>query len=188
VLTVYQDLVNLGVSKPLVVFIISMLPVVELRGALPVAINVFNIQWYFALPIAFVGNLLPVPFLFSFLESLRRLSARMGIIGELVEKFLNRTRRRAEFIERYGRLGLVLFVAIPLPVTGAWTGSIAAFLLGMRFRDALLPICLGVLMAGIIVTVLCLLDWVGAVIAGVVLGVFIIIRFWPRRSQRGSKA
>lgn len=180
----YQDLVNLGVSEPLVVFIISMLPVVELRGALPVAINVFHIPWHFALPIAFVGNLVPVPFLFLFLERMRRLSARMGIIGELVEKFLNLTRRRAEFIERYGRLGLVLFVAIPLPLTGAWTGSIAAFLLGMRFRDALLPICLGVLIAGIIVTVLCLLGWVGAVIAGVGLGVLVVFWLWPRRGER----
>lgn len=181
--TVYQDLVNLGVSEPLVVFIISMLPVSELRGALPVAINVYHMQWYYALPIAYIGNLLPIPFLFFFLERLRRLSARMGIIGELVEKFLNWTRRRAGFIERYGRLGLVLFVAIPLPVTGAWTGAIVAFLLGMRFRDAILPICVGVLISGIIVTVLCLLGWVGAVIAGVGLGVLVVFWLWPRRGE-----
>ncbi len=176
----HEGLVNLGVSEPLIVFIISMLPISELRGALPVAINVYNIQWYFALPIAFVGNLLPIPFLFYFLERLRRLSARMGIVGVWVEKFLNRTRRRAEFIERYGCLGLVLFIAIPLPLTGAWTGSIAAFLLGIRFRDAILPICLGVLISGIIVTVLCLLGWVGAVIAGVGLGALAVLWLWPR--------
>ncbi|GAF72023.1 unnamed protein product [marine sediment metagenome] len=179
----YEDLVNLGVSKPLVEFIISMLPVVELRGALPVAINVYNIQWYFALPIAFIGNLIPIPFLFFFLERLRRLSARMGIIGVWVEKFLNHTRQRAELIEKYGRLGLVLFVAIPLPVTGAWTGSIAAYLLGMKFRDALLPICLGVLISGIVVTVLCLLGWVGAIIAGIGFGALVLLWLWPRRGE-----
>ena len=65
----YQDLVDLGVSQPLVVFIISMLPVAELRGALPVAINVFHMPWYFALPIAYIGNLIPVPLLFFLLWS-----------------------------------------------------------------------------------------------------------------------
>lgn len=163
-----------------------MLPVSELRGALPVAINAFHIPWYFALPIALVGNIVIIPFLFFFLERLRRFSARIGIIGGAVEKLFNLTRRRAELIEKYGRIGLVLFVAIPLPVTGAWTGSIAAFLLGMRFRDALLPICLGVLLAGIIVTALCLLGWVGAVIAGVGLGALIVIGLWSRKGKRVS--
>ena len=182
----YEDLLSLGISEPLIVFIISMLPVSELRGALPVAINVFHIKWYFALPIAYIGNLIPVPLLFLFLERLRRLSARMGIIGELVERYFSRTRRRAESIQKYGPIGLVLFVAIPLPVTGAWTGSVAAFLLGMRFRDALLPICLGVLIAGVIVTVLCVLGWIGAVIAGVALAALAALWLWSRRGKRSS--
>jgi len=183
---VLEDLLSLGVSEPLIVFIISMLPVSELRGALPVAINVFHIQWYFALPIAFVGNLVPVPLLFLFLKRLRRLSARMGIVGELVERYFSLTRRRAESIEKYGPIGLMLFVAIPLPVTGAWTGSIAAFLLGMRFRDALLPICLGVLIAGVIVTVLCILGWVGAVIAAFALAALAVVWLWSRMGKRSS--
>ena len=181
-----EDLVSLGISKPLIVFIISMLPVSELRGALPVAINVFNIHWYFALPIAIVGNIVPVPFIFIFLGRLRRFSAKIGIIGGAMEKVFNLARRRAGLIERYGRIGLVLFVAIPLPVTGAWTGSIVAFLLGMRFRDALPSICLGVLLSGIIVTALCLLGWVGAVIAGVGLGALIVVGLWPRQGKRSS--
>jgi len=73
-----------------------------------------------------------------------------------------------------------------LPVTGAWTGSIAAFLLGMRFRDALPSICLGVLLSGVIVTVLCILGWVGAVIAGVGLAALVVIGFWPRKGERSS--
>jgi len=182
----YEDLVNLGISQPLIVFIVSMLPVAELRGALPVAINVFHIQWYFALPIALVGNLIPVPLIFLFLERLRRLLARMGIIGRLVERFFDLTRRRAGLIEKYGPIGLVLFVAIPLPITGAWTGTVAAFLLGMRFRDALLPICLGVFIAGVIVTVLSILGWVGAVIAGVALSAVVILWLWLRKAKPGS--
>jgi len=181
---VYEDLVNLGVSQPLVVFIISMLPVAELRGALPVAINVFHIQWYFALPIAFIGNLVPVPLLFLLLERLRRLSSKMGSIGELVERFFSLTRRRAGLIEKYGPIGLALFVAVPLPATGAWTGTVVAFLLGMRFRDALLPISLGVLIAGVIVTVLCILGWVGAVIAGVALSALAVLWLWRHKGRR----
>lgn len=182
----FDSLVNLGVAEPLATFIISMLPISELRGALPVAINVYHIQWYIALPVAYIGNLLPVPLLFLFLERLRKLSPKMGIFGVWVEKFLNRTRRRAEFIERYGPVGLALFVAIPLPVTGAWTGSIAAYLLGISFRDAIIPICVGVLISGIIVTVLCLLGWAGAAIAGVALVVLIILWFRPRLNRRNT--
>ena len=175
-----ENLVHLGISKLLAVFIVSMLPIVELRGALPVAINVFHIPWYFALPIALAGNIAPVPVLLLSLDRLRRVTAKMGIVGKALEWFFSQTRRRGGFIERYGPIGLVLFVAIPLPVTGAWTGSIAAFLLGLKFRDAFLPICLGVFLAGVIVTTLCILGWIGAIIAGVGLGALIIIGLWPR--------
>lgn len=181
-----ENLVHLGIPKLLVVFIVSMLPIVELRGALPVAINIFHIPWYFALPIALAGNLAPVPALLLSLDRVRRASAKMGIVGKALEWFFNQTRRRGSFIERYGPIGLVLFVAIPLPGTGAWTGSIAAFLFGIKFRDAFLPICLGVLLAGIIVTALCILGWIGGVIAGVGLGALIISSLWPRHGKQIS--
>ncbi len=183
---VLESLLGLGISKTLIVFIVSMLPIVELRGALPVAINVFHIPWYFALPIALVGNILPVPFLLLFLGFVRRVAAKMGVFGNVLEWVLSLAMRRGRLVERYGRIGLMLFVSIPLPVTGAWTGSMVAFLLGLRFRDALLSISLGVLLSGVIVTVLCLLGWVGAVIAGVGLGALIIIGLWQRRVERAS--
>ena len=153
-----ESLSNLGISHPFVVFILSMIPIAELRGSIPVGVVLYDIQWFYVLPIALIGNLLPVPFLFLFLEQLRKLSNRMGIIGVWVEKFLKRTQRRADSINRYGKIGLTLFVAVPLPVTGAWTGAIAAYLLGFRFRDAILPIAAGVLIAGIIVTVISVLS------------------------------
>ncbi|MEA1958994.1 MAG: small multi-drug export protein, partial [Chloroflexota bacterium] len=155
----------------------------ELRGALPVAINVFDIQWYYALPIAFIGNLLPIPFVYFLIERIRRLFNKLGILGVWTEKFLARTRRRADFIQKYGKLGLAVFVAIPLPITGAWTGIIAAYLIGMRFRDTVAPICMGVLISGIIVTVFCLLEWTGAIIAGVALCVLLILWLRPRRKK-----
>lgn len=163
-----------------------MLPIVELRGALPVAINVFHIPWYYAFPIAVVGNILPVPFLLIFLGFVRRVAAKIGIVGTALEWVLGIAQRRGKLVERYGRIGLMLFVSIPLPVTGAWTGSMVAFLLGLRFRDALLSISLGVLLSGVIVTVLCLLGWIGAVIAGVGLGALIVIGLWPRHGEGAS--
>jgi len=164
-----------------------MLPIAELRGAIPVAIVEFNMAWYYAFPIAYVGNLLPVPFIFYLIERVRRLTARMGVVGIWVERFLNRTRRRAEFIERYGKIGLMLFVAVPLPVTGAWTGIIAAYLIGMRFRDTIAPVCAGVLISGTIVTILSVqgekgeLDWKGIAIACAILLALGALWLWLRK-------
>lgn len=196
VFTIEEVVANWGMSDPLIVFIVSMLPISELRGAIPIGINVLDMHWYHAFPTAYIGNLVPVPFLFFFMERIRRLSGRMGIVGVLVEKFLSRTRRRAEFIEKYGRIGLALFVAIPLPITGAWTGIIAAYLLGMRFRDTILPVCAGVLISGTIVTLLSLyvpelldrLGW-GPVIAvtAVILIALVAWWLWPRKSKRQNQ-
>lgn len=185
--TIEQDLVSFGIPNPLIVFIISMLPISELRGAIPVGIFNLNMPWYYTLPIAYIGNLVPVPLLYIFLDRLRRLSKHMGIIGTLVEKFLKYTNRRAAFIERYGKVGLILFVALPLPITGAWTGTIAAYLLGIRFRDAILPICTGVLIAGIVVTIISVqsqqgqLNWVATGIACAILVTLGVIWLWLRK-------
>jgi uncharacterized membrane protein len=176
---VIEGLTNLGIAKELIVVIISALPVVELRGALPVAINVFNMPWYWAYLLAVIGNMLPVPILLLFFDSLAKLVSKVEVGRRLVNWVLERTRRHGKLIERYERIGLMLFVAIPLPFTGAWTGSIVAFLMGMKFRYSFLPILCGVLIAGVIVTCLCLLGWVGAVIAGVGLSALAIFG-WSR--------
>jgi uncharacterized membrane protein len=183
---VQESLSNLGISG---VFFLSMLPIAELRVAIPVGIFTCNIQWFYVLPVAIIGNLIPVPLLFLFLEPLRKLSGKMGIVGVWVEKFLKRTQRRADSINRYGKIGLMLFVAIPLPFTGAWTGAIAAYLLGFRFRDAFLPISAGVLIAGIIVTVISVLShqkdvkWEYVVIACAILIAVGAILLWLRKLQ-----
>ena len=152
-----EELLSWRISQEAIVVLISALPVVELRGALPVAINLFHMAWYKAFCLAVIGNLLPVPILLLSLEPLARVVSRVPIGRKVVSWVFERTRRRGKTIERYERIGLMLFVAIPLPGTGAWTGSIAAFLLGLKFRYAFLSIVLGVLIAGVIVTGLCLL-------------------------------
>jgi uncharacterized membrane protein len=176
-----EELLGLGFSKELVVLIIAALPLLELRGAIPVAINMFGLPWYYALSLAFIGNLLPVPFLLLSLEGITRGLGRVAILRRMLNWLFERTRRRGEIIERYERIGLALFVAIPLPVTGAWTGSLAATLFGLQFKHAFLAIAAGVFVAGVIVTCLSLLGWVGAVITGVALGSLAISWLWRLR-------
>jgi uncharacterized membrane protein len=175
-----QELLSWGIPQEAIIVIISALPVVELRLALPIAINVFHMAWYKAYCLAVIGNMLPVPILLLFLDSLAKLVSRAEIGRRVVDWVFERTRRHGKTIERYEKIGLTLFVAIPLPVTGAWTGSIAAFLLGLKFRYAFLSILVGVIIAGAIVTSLCLLGWVGAVIAGVGLSTLAILGWWRR--------
>ena len=173
-----EDLINLGIARELIVVIISVLPVVELRGALPVAINVFNMPWYRAYPLAIVGNMLPVPILLLFFDSLAKIVSKVEVGRRFVNWGLERTRRHGKLIERYERIGLTLFVAIPLPFTGAWTGSIAAFLMSMKFKYSILSIFCGVIISGAVVTCLCLLGWLGAIIAGVGLSALAIFGWW----------
>jgi uncharacterized membrane protein len=175
-----QELLSWGIPQEAIVVIISALPVVELRLALPIAINLFHMAWYKAFCLAVIGNLLPVPILLLSLDPLARVVSRVEIGRKAVNWVFERTRRRGKTIERYERIGLMLFVAIPLPGTGAWTGAIAAFLLGLKFRYAFLSILAGVIIAGAIVTTLCLLGWVGAVIAGIALGAVAVLGWWRR--------
>jgi len=143
-------------NKEIAVFVLAALPISELRGALPLglAMGFSPVKAYL---ISFAGNLLPIiPLLFL----LQLISERLRHI-KIFEKFFNwlfeRTRKRASLIEKFEALGLILFVAIPLPITGAWTGCVAATLFKIRFRYAFLSIAIGVAIAGFIVLGLSLL-------------------------------
>ncbi len=151
---------NLGFGKELAVLVVAASPIVELRGAIPVAIIGFEMPWQYALPLAIVGNLLPVPFILLFLDAASRWLSKIALFDRFFNWLFEHTRRRGKIIERYKRIGLVLFVAIPLPVTGAWTGSLAAVIFGLKFSHAFLSILVGVLIAGAIVTCLSLLGLV----------------------------
>ncbi|MFC2021316.1 COG2426 family protein [Chloroflexota bacterium] len=154
-----EELLSLDLANILAVLAIAASPISELRGAIPIAIIGFHFPWYSAFLLAIIGNLLPVPFILLFLNAISRPMRKIEILDRMLDWFFARIRRRGKIIERYGRIGLVLFVAIPLPVTGAWTGSLAAALLGLRFKHALLSIFIGILIAGIIVTYATLLGW-----------------------------
>ena len=154
-----EELLSLTFSNVLVVLALAASPISELRGAIPVAITVFHFPWYYAFLLAVIGNLLPVPFILLFLDAFSKLLGKIGIFERMLQWFFKHTRRRGKIIERYERIGLTLFVAIPLPITGAWTGSVVAVLFGLRFKYALLSIFIGILIAGIIVTCATLLGW-----------------------------
>lgn len=174
-----QDLVARGLTPEIAVFLTSMLPIVELRGALPLAINLFHIAWPKAFLLSFLGNLIPVPFILWLLEPVVKILSKIKPFQKFFEWLFARTRRRgSKVIEKYEEIGLLAFVAIPLPLTGAWTGALVAFLFGLEFKKSLLVIALGVFIAGVIVTSLCLLGWLGGIIAGVALIVLAIFGFW----------
>jgi len=174
-----QDLVAKGLSPELAVFLTSMLPIIELRGALPMAINIFHIVWPKAFLIAFIGNLVPVPFILWLLGPVVSILSKIKPLGSFFQWLFERTRRKGnKVIEKYEEIGLLAFVAIPLPGTGAWTGALIAFLFGLDFKKSSLVITIGVFIAGVIVTCLCFLGWLGALIAGIGFILLAILGFW----------
>jgi len=156
-----NKLAELGLPSEVVILLIAMIPIFELRGAIPVAkfleilLNVKIPIWKVYLT-AVIGNMIPVLPILLFLEPVSNLlRAHSKLADRFFEWLFARTRKRIEAkIEKYGALGLMLFVAIPLPVTGAWTGCIAAFLFGVKTRKAFPSILAGVMIAGVIVSVI----------------------------------
>ncbi|MBU0579558.1 MAG: small multi-drug export protein [Candidatus Margulisbacteria bacterium] len=138
--------------KELITFLLGMAPISELRGAIPYGLSA-GIGLQKTLFLAILGNFIPVIPLLLFLEAISKwLSARSKLFKKFFEWLFARTRRHSDVIERFEALGLIIFVGIPLPVTGAWTGCAAAFLFGIRFHRALPAILLGIIMAATIVT------------------------------------
>lgn len=160
---------NKGLSQTASVAAISTLPIVELRGAVPVGIAAFKMPWWKVYLVAVAGNMVPIPFILLLLGPVSNALMRFALGKRFFEWLFARTRRKSANVEKYEELGLTIFVAIPLPVTGAWTGAMVAFLMGLPFWKSMLYILLGVMIAGVIMTILSLLGWVGAFIAGAVL-------------------
>ena len=133
-----------------------MLPISELRGAIPVGIGLYELPVLTTVFMALVGNIVPVLFILYAFEWFYTISSRNSTLFQhFFEWLFKRTRHRFEGkYKKYGDLALILFVAIPLPITGAWTGSLAAFLFGIPPRRALPLIALGVVIAGVVVTLI----------------------------------
>lgn len=135
------------------VFFISMLPIVEIRGGMPAGIAM-GMDFWQAYIVAVIGNILPVPFLILFSKQVVSFLAKKHICGDFFGRLIRKADEKARSLGKYELLGLFLFVAIPLPGTGAWTGSLVAALLRMRLVPALGVILCGVLTAGLVMGVL----------------------------------
>ena len=134
-----------------ILFGISMVPIVELRGAIPVAATM-NFDPVIALVICVIGNMIPVPFIILFGRKLISWLQTTRLFGNIATKYEKRLAEKADKIMKYAVVGLMAFVAVPAPGTGAWSGAVIATLLNMRFKYALPAIFAGVVIAGLIMT------------------------------------
>ena len=132
--------------------LICFVPIFELRGAIPYAFSQ-DVSFFIALPLCIVVNALVGPFVFIFLSTLHKSLSKVRWYGRFFDYMVGRARKRVhDKIEKYGYLGLALFVAIPLPITGAYTGALGAWVLGLKPIKSFLAITLGVCIAGIVVS------------------------------------
>lgn len=141
-----------GWGASLITFVVSMIPVLELRGAIPIGVSM-GMTHLGAMAVSIVGNMVPVPFIVLFIRRIFAwLRSKSPTWQRLITKMEVKAEGKWDKVHRYQFLGLALLVAIPLPGTGAWTGALIAALMDMRLRNALLSIFLGVIVAGILVT------------------------------------
>jgi len=155
-----------GIPKELTVVLISTLPISELRGAIPWAVLGMNMPLGKVYLLAVIGNLIPVIPLLLLLNSLTEWLGRFSFFKRPLDWWFSRVERRGGIVEKYGAIGLALFVAIPLPITGAWTGCAAAMLFKKKFRYAFPAIVCGVLLSGAVVSLLTWLVKVGIMESG----------------------
>lgn len=151
IIKLFSGLTALKYGKELIVFFISILPILELRGGL-IAASLLNVSPLTGYIISIIGNTLPVPFILLFINKILECMGKSKIkwMNKLSKWLDKKARKHKDSIEKYGYLGLTLFVGIPLPGTGAWTGCLAASVLNMDKKKSFISIMLGIIMASII--------------------------------------
>ena len=143
---------NTFFGKILTTFLVSMVPVIELRGAIPIGVA-RGLPFWAAVLVSIIGNLVPVPFIIIFIKKIFAfMREKMPKLNGLVTRLENKANSKSETVQKYAFWGLFIFVVIPLPGTGAWTGALIAAMLEMPLKKAFPSIMLGVLSAGAIVT------------------------------------
>ena len=145
------DVFQGNVPKELIIFLVSMLPVLELRGGM-IAAKLLGVPLLKAFVICYIGNILPIPFILLFIRKIFQFLKRFSGTRKIVEKLEVRAMRKSEKVKRWRNWGLLLFVTVPLPGTGGWTGALIAALLDIRIKTSLPIIALGVLIANLIMT------------------------------------
>lgn len=147
------DIFGGTIPSQLIVFIVSMIPILELRGSI-LAAGFMDVTFLETYIVAVLGNLLPIPFILMFIKKILEWMKSTRAFSRIANGIEKKALSKREQIDKYGYFGLFLFVAIPLPGTGAWTGALLAVLLGMKNKKAFIPIALGVMTAGLIMSLL----------------------------------
>jgi len=173
---------NIEAPDEIKVFLISMIPIFELRGSIPIGVHRYKLPYWKVIPISIVGNMFPIFFILLFFDFVTKIFFKVPFLKKILEAIFARTRRKTAVIQKYEEIGLMFFVAIPLPITGAWTGSLAAYLFGLKFWKSILFIFLGVCIAAVVVTLLSSLKWIGAGIAVVALIAFFVYNKIKKKS------
>ena len=141
------------IPPELIIFFISMLPVLELRGGL-IAAKLLGVEFVRAFIICYIGNIIPVPFILLFIRKIFQFLRDKKGFSKIIEKLEIRSMRKSEKVKRWRDWGLLAFVAIPLPGTGGWTGALIAALMDIRIKKSFPIIAIGILIAGIIMSVI----------------------------------
>ena len=179
--------------KYLIVFFVSMVPIVELRGAIPIAESM-NLNIFAYYPIAIIGNMLPVPIIYLFARKILEWGKDKKFIGKFFAWCLEKGKKGGEKLKATaGNSGifwaLLLFVGIPLPGTGAWTGTLAASLLDLDFKTSILAVSLGVILAGVIMSlgskIVSIFGWPGviAIISIILVAIILSIVLKKKRNK-----
>lgn len=143
------------VGKHLCVLICSMIPIIELRGAIPLG-AALDLPFWVNFPLSVIGNLIPVPIILLCIKAVLNwmVKCKVKFFNKIAGWLFKKAEKNRPKVEKYGFWGLFIFVAIPLPGTGAWTGSLVAAVIDMKFGKAFLSVMLGVLTAGIIMSLI----------------------------------
>ena len=178
--------------KYLTIFLVSMVPLIELRGAIPMA-EAFNLNIFVYYPIAIIANMIPVPFIYLFARKILVWGKDKKIIGKFFTFCLEKGEKGGEKLKKSAGekglfLALLLFVGIPIPGTGAWTGTLAASILDIGFKKSSVAIMIGVLLAGIIMSlgskIVSTLGWIGILSICLVFLVIIVIYFIMKKRKK----
>lgn len=153
--TAVNSLVEFLHSFPpqIIAFIVSLMPVLELRGGM-IAARLLELDFIQAFAICYIANMLPIPFILLFIRKIFKWMRKFSFFSKFVDKLEARSEKKKDTIVKYKEWGLLLFVAIPLPGTGGWTGALIAALMDLRFKKCLPIIALGVFIAGLIMSLI----------------------------------
>lgn len=180
------------IFKYIIVFIVSMVPIIELRGAIPIAEG-FGLNLFIYYPIAIIGNMLPVPIIYLFARKVLEFGKDKKIIGKFFTWCIEKGEKGGEKLKKSAGnkgifLALLIFVGIPLPGTGAWTGTLAASFLKLDFKTSISAVALGVVLAGIIMScgskLVSILGWFGVIAIVAVILTAILISIFIKKKKK----